>query len=117
MFFLMECRHHPGMEAERDAARPLHRDWVASGGNGLASVLIGSALLDSTGTAAGHWGVLEAASEDRARNFAQGDPFATAGIVADIRLTRLADTFQHQRIADRMTRQLPAALVPNSKEE
>lgn len=103
MFFLMECRHHPGQDAARDAARPAHRDWVRSGGDGRASVLIGSALWDDDGAALGHWGVLEAASEAEARAFAEGDPFAAGGIVAEIRLTRLADTFQAARIAERMT--------------
>lgn len=103
MFFLMECPHHPGQEAARDAARPAHRDWVRSGGDGRASVLIGSALWDGDGIAIGNWGLLEAASEAEARAFAEGDPFAAAGITAEIRLTRLADTFQADRIVERMT--------------
>ncbi|GGD20409.1 YciI family protein [Sinisalibacter lacisalsi] len=103
MFFLMECRHHPGKDAERDRLRPSHRDWVGTGGNGLASVLIGSALWDEAGQAIGHWGVLEAATEANARAFAEGDPFAAEGVVAETRLTRLADTFQADRIAERMT--------------
>ena len=105
MFFLMECRHHPGKDADRDAARPAHRDWVRSGGDGRASVLIGSALWDAAGTAIGHWGVLEAATEAEARAFAEGDPFVTTGIVAETTLTRLADTFQADRVANRMTTQ------------
>lgn len=103
MFFLMECHHHPGKDADRDRHRPAHRDWVRSGGDGLASVLIGSALWDGDGRALGHWGVLEAATEADARAFADGDPFAVSGIVAETRLTRLADTFQATRIAERMT--------------
>lgn len=104
MFFLMECQHHPGRQDDRDAARPGHRDWVRSGGDGLASVLIGSALWDENGQAIGHWGVLEAPTEAAARAFAEGDPFATAGIVASTRLTRLADTFQAERVTERLTR-------------
>lgn len=104
MFFLMECHHHDGKDADRDAARPDHRAWVRSGGDGRASVLIGSALWDTTGAAIGHWGVLEAATEADARAFALGDPFVTTGIVAQTRLTRLAETFQAARIAERMTR-------------
>ena len=104
MFFLMQCQHHDGTDADRDAARPEHRAWVRSGGEGRASVLIGSALWDAAGAAIGHWGVLEAASEAEARAFALGDPFVTTGVVADTRLTRLADTFQAERIPDRMTR-------------
>ena len=105
MFFLMHCHHHPGKQAARDTARPAHRAWVQSGGNGLASVLIGSALWDEEGHAIGHWGVLEAESAARARAFAEGDPFVTGGIVADTTLTRLADTFQADRVVNRMTTQ------------
>lgn len=103
MFFLMENRHHPGKDAERDRLRPIHRDWVRSGGAGLASVLIGSALWDENGSAIGHWGVLEAGTEAEARAFAEGDPFFAEGVVASLTLTRLADTFQADRIAERMT--------------
>lgn len=99
----MECRHHPGQQDARDSRRPSHRDWVRSGGEGRASVLIGSALWDVDGRALGHWGVLEAATEADARAFAEGDPFATGGIVAETRLTRLADTFEAARVAQRMT--------------
>jgi uncharacterized protein YciI len=101
MFFLMECSHNPGKEEERDRLRAAHRNWVRSGG-GVASVLIGSAIWDEHGRAIGNFGIIEAESEETARAFADGDPFSVNGIVADIRLTRLADSFQEQRI-DRMT--------------
>jgi uncharacterized protein YciI len=103
MFFLMENIHHPGKQAERDRLRPHHRNWVGSGGIGLCSVLIGSALWDAEGEAIGHWGVLEAKSEDDAREFSEGDPFYAEGVVAELRLTRLADGFQAHRIPDRMS--------------
>jgi hypothetical protein len=103
MFFLMECRHHAGMDAARDRLRPAHRDWVRTGGDGLASVLIGSAQWADDGAAIGHWGILEAETPASARAFAQGDPFATGGVVAQIAVTRLADTFMADRIAPRMT--------------
>ncbi|GKY86638.1 YciI family protein [Sinisalibacter aestuarii] len=103
MFFLMENRHHSDRDTDRDRLRPEHRDWVRSGGNGLASVLIGSALWDGDGNAIGHWGVLEAATEADARAFAEGDPFVTGGVVAETEITRLADSFQAARIAERMS--------------
>jgi uncharacterized protein YciI len=103
MFFLMECRHHPDASAQREALRPTHRDWVRTGGGGLASVLIGSALWDDTGAGIGHWGILEAETEAKARAFAEGDPFAKGGVVANLTLTRLADTFMADRINPRMT--------------
>ncbi|MAM63532.1 YciI family protein [Maritimibacter sp. UBA3975] len=103
MFFLMENIHHPGKQDDRDRLRAAHRDWVSTGGDGLCSVLIGSALWDEDGEAIGHWGVLEAMTPEDARTFAEGDPFHAEGIVAELRLTRLAEGFQAHRIADRMS--------------
>lgn len=103
MFFLMECRHHPDIDEKRDAMRATHRDWVRSGGNGLASVLVGSALLDEAGRGIGHFGILEAESKADARAFADLDPFATEGIVSETRLVLLPDTFPADRIAPRLT--------------
>ncbi|MFZ3582867.1 YciI family protein [Loktanella sp. DJP18] len=102
MFFLMQCTHHPDMDATRDALRPDHRAWVATGGDGLARVLVGSATLHPDMTALGNFGILQSESEANAMAFAQGDPFAKGGVVSDIRLIRLADGFQAHRI-DPMT--------------
>lgn len=104
--FLMRCLHHPGMDAARDAHRADHRAWVQSGGEGVARVLIGSALLDDAGGAVGNFGILAAAGMAEARAFAEGDPFVRAGIVAEIELTPLPEGFQAHRITDPMT---PAA--------
>jgi uncharacterized protein YciI len=101
MFFLMECRHYPDKQAERDRLRAEHRDWVRSGG-GVASVLVGSAMWDENGAPIGHFGIVEAQNEQKARAFAEGDPYARRGIVEQTRLTRLADGFQQHRIS-RMT--------------
>ena len=98
MYFLMDCRHHPDRDEERDRLRPAHRAWVASGGEGLARVLIGSATLEQDGSPRGNFGIIEAESEARARAFAEGDPFARGGLVSHIILTRLADGFQAHRI-------------------
>lgn len=102
-YFLMRCIHHPRSGDKRNEVRPAHRNWVGSGGEGLASVLIGSAMLDDDGDALGHFGILEAKSAADAREFAEGDPFNQAGIVMDITLTPLPDTFQAHRITDRMS--------------
>lgn len=100
MFFLMICHHNDGPEiaALRDDLRPAHRDWVASGGGGLAVVLTGSALWDDAGQGVGNFGILQADSEARARAFAEGDPFAKGGVVRDFSLKRLADGFRAERI-------------------
>ena len=103
MFFLMHCDHHPDQDAARDRLRPAHRDWNRSGANGRVSVIIGSALWAEDGTPLGHWGLLEADTPDAARAYADGDPFATGGVVARTTLTRLADTFMADRITPRLT--------------
>ncbi|MEW5421565.1 YciI family protein [Amorphus sp. 3PC139-8] len=105
-FFLMRCLHHPGQDAARDARRPEHRQWVGSGGNGLVSVLIGSALVDDQGSSTGNFGILEAASLADAKAFAEGDPFYLDGIVAEVDLTPLPETFQAHRIAEPMSPRL-----------
>jgi uncharacterized protein YciI len=102
-YFIMRCTHHPDQDSQRDAYRPIHRDWVGSGGGGLASVLIGSAFLTKHGISAGHWGILECADAAAAYCFATGDPFYQNGIVAEIEITPLPDTFQAHRISDRMS--------------
>lgn len=100
MYFLMTCEHDQGPEiaAMRDEVRPMHRNWVLSGGNGCARVLTGSALWNASGESIGNFGVLEADSENDARRFAEGDPFFTSGIVTGYQLTRLANTFRAERI-------------------
>lgn len=103
MFFLMQCLNRPGQHAAREVYRDAHRAWVRSGGDGLAVVLIGSALQDENGDGIGNFGILEAADEQCALAFAEGDPFKRAGIVETIKLTRLPDTFQAHRIADPLT--------------
>ena len=103
MYFLMECRHHPGRDADRDRLRPIHRDWNRSGAEGQVSVIAGSALWADDGTALGHWGIIEAPSRAAAEAYVTGDPFVTGGVVADWRLTRMADSFAADRISPRLT--------------
>lgn len=99
----MRCFHGPDHDETRNTHRPAHRAWVQSGGNGLAAVLIGSALNNETGSAIGNFGILEAESLENARAFAAGDPFNLAGIVSSIEITPLPETFQASRISDPMT--------------
>lgn len=98
MFWLMTCRHKPGCDAERERARPAHRAYVADGG-GIARVLIGSPLTaDDAEQAIGNFGIIEAPSRAVAQAFAEGDPYARAGIVEEITIVALASRFQAERI-------------------
>ncbi|TNB49875.1 hypothetical protein FF124_02630 [Martelella lutilitoris] len=107
-FFLMRCLNNPDVDELREKIRPQHREWVASGGKGLVSVLIGSALVDDEGRSCGNFGILEAKNRADAEAFAEGDPFRKAGIVATTELTPLPDTFQAGRISEPMSPRLPA---------
>ena len=104
MYWLMICRQKPGTADLREQHREAHRQHVATGGGGLARVLIGSALTEDDGeTPIGNFGVLEAPSREAAQAFAESDPFARAGLVESIEITALASRFQAHRI-DPMTR-------------
>ncbi len=104
MYWLMICRHKPGMAELREQHRDAHRRHVATGGGGLARVLIGSALTeDDATTPLGNFGILEAPTREAAQAFADNDPFTLAGLVDTIEVTALASRFQAHRI-DPITR-------------
>jgi len=96
-YWLMICRHKPGLDALREKTRDAHRAHVVSGGG--ARVLIGSALMeDDASTAQGNFGVLEADSREAAMRFAETDPYALAGLVAGIEIIALPARFPADRI-------------------
>ena len=106
-YWLMVCRHRPGTAAARAEHRDAHRRHVATGGGGVARVLIGSAVTADDGeTPVGNFGVLEAASRHAALTFAETDPYALAGLVETIEITALTGQFQAHRI-DPMTPPTP----------
>ncbi|MBE3639255.1 YciI family protein [Mangrovicoccus algicola] len=105
-YFLMTCLHHEDPAQAREVLRPRHRAWVGSGGEGRVSVLIGSALTDAAGASIGNFAILEAPDSATARAFAEGDPFARAGLVSSIEITPLPPGFQAHRIAEPMSPRL-----------
>jgi len=103
MYWLMICRHRANATELREQHRDAHHRHVATGGGGIAKVLIGSALTDDDGeTPIGNFGILEAPTREAAQAFAENDPFAIVGLVDSIEITALASRFQAQRI-DPMT--------------
>ena len=104
MYWLMICGHRNDAADLRGQHRDAHRRHVATGGGGLARVLIGSALTEDDGeTPNGNFGILEAPSREAAQAFAENAPYARAGLVESIEITALASRFQAHRI-DPMTR-------------
>jgi uncharacterized protein len=100
----MTCRHRPNGAHLREKHREGHRHHIATGGGGVARVLIGSALTADDGeTPIGNFGVLEAPTREAAQAFADNDPYARAGLVESIEIVALASRFQAHRI-DPMTR-------------
>src|SRR5687768_17078663 len=103
MYWLMLCRHKPGMAQLREQHRDAHRQHVARGGGGIVRVLIGSSLTeDDAESPLGNFGILEAPTRDAAWAFADNYPFARAGLVESIEIIALASRFQAYRI-DPMT--------------
>jgi len=103
MYWLMTCRHKPDVSDLRDRYRDAHRQHVASGGGGLAKVLIGAPLTeDDAETPLGNFGILEAPSREAAQAFAESDPYARVGVIEIIEIVALASRFQAHRI-DPMT--------------
>jgi uncharacterized protein YciI len=99
MYWLMTCRHKRDRLHLREQHRDAHREHVATGGGGLAAVLIGSALTEDDGeTPIGNFGVLEAPTREAAQAFAETDPFARAGIVESIEIVALPSRFPARRI-------------------
>ena len=102
MHFLMLCRHRDDVATLRDANRSAHRAHVASGGNGLVRVLIGSGLQADNGERSGNFGILEAETLADALAFAEGDPFNAAGVIASIEMIAIVDGFPaHLIVASR----------------
>ena len=94
MFWLMICRHNDDATGIRAAAREAHRAHVATGGDGAASVLVGSALVaDGGDDPLGNFGIIEAPTREAAMAFAEQDPYNRAGLVATIEVIALAERF------------------------
>lgn len=77
MPYLIIAKDHPGKEAERESIREAHRRHLASAGKKL---LASGALLSEDGKAT--------EDEEEARQFEADDPYAKAGIRAEVNIIR-----------------------------
>lgn len=86
MPYLIIAKDHPGKEAERESIREAHRRHLASAGKKL---LASGALLSEDGKAIiGGASLLDSEDEEEARRFEADDPYAKAGIRAEVNIIR-----------------------------
>jgi hypothetical protein len=84
MLYAVICTDKPESLPMRQANRPEHLDYLESLGNVL--VLAGPFLEPMAETMNGSLIVVEAASLEAARQIAEGDPFAKAGLFASVQI-------------------------------
>jgi len=84
--FLITAYDHPNKQAEREEVRQVHRDYLASFGKRL---LASGALLDETGeNIVGGASLFDTDDRDEALRFESEDPYAKAGIRADVNIVQ-----------------------------
>lgn len=81
--FILLCRDKPDSLALRMETRPAHLEYFH--GIGSKGVLAGP-LLDEAGNPKGSMLLIEAESEDAARDIAANDPYAKAGLFASVEI-------------------------------
>lgn len=82
--FILFCRDKPDSLPLRQATRPAHLDYIA--GN-MAAILLAGPMLDDKGDPAGSMLIIEATDQAAAQAFAANDPYALAGLFAEVSVT------------------------------
>lgn len=86
MPYLITAYDHPDMATEREEVRQAHREYLASFGKRL---LASGALLDETGEKiVGGTSLLDTDDQLEAQRFESEDPYAKAGIRADVKIVQ-----------------------------
>ncbi|MEQ3710986.1 YciI family protein [Tateyamaria sp.] len=86
MPFLITAYDHPDKEVEREGVRQAHREYLASFGKRL---LASGALLDEAGeNIIGGSSLFDTDDRDEALRFESEDPYAKAGIRADVNVVQ-----------------------------
>jgi len=86
MPFLITAYDHPEKETERENVRQAHREYLASFGKRL---LASGALLDEAGeNIVGGASLFDTDDRDEALRFEAEDPYAKAGIRADVKVVQ-----------------------------
>ena len=85
MLFIIECRDGPDGLAKRPAVRPDHLEHARSAGDAVK--FAGPLLNSETGDPAGSFFLFEAETQADAQAFSDADPYKTAGVFAEVRIT------------------------------
>ena len=80
--FAVICTDKPGHLETRKANRAKHLDYIAETG----VVLQGGPFLDAEGNMTGSLVILDLDDRHEAEAWAKGDPYAIAGLFADVRI-------------------------------
>jgi uncharacterized protein YciI len=83
MLFAIICRDRAGALETRAATRPKHLDYIDRHRDAM---VIAGPMLDAQGDPIGSLLVVEAAGQGAAQAFANADPYAAAGIFADVEI-------------------------------
>ena len=82
--FILFCRDKPDSLALRQATRPAHLEYFANFGERL---ILGGPMLNDKGDPVGSMLIIEAADQAAAQAFAANDPYALAGLFAEVSVT------------------------------
>jgi len=98
MYFLLIARDRPGLMETRLANRPAHRAYLREPGR-PGRCLMGAPLAeDDETTMTGTFLVIEAPDRAAARDFADGDPYARAGLFESVEIIALHSAFDAAQI-------------------
>jgi hypothetical protein len=81
--FILLCSDKPDSLSLRKETRPAHLEYFHSYGNKL---ILGGPMLDDAGNPKGSMMVIEADDEAAARELSANDPYAKAGLFAEVRI-------------------------------
>jgi uncharacterized protein len=92
MHFAIACTDKPGALPLRQANRPDHLAYLEEAG---ASLCLAGPLLDAEGQPKGSLLVLDVTDRAAAEAFAANDPYAKAGVFADVTITAFRPVLGH----------------------
>jgi uncharacterized protein YciI len=91
MLFAITCQDKPASLELRLATRPTHLDYLEAH---MAQLVLVGPVLDQDGKPCGSLLVVEAADQAAAEAFAAGDPYAAAGLFAQVEVKPFRAVFK-----------------------